>query len=365
MLLLAGVAVCAWIALRDRSIRVLPPIWIPFVLWAAWAGLSLTWSIDQDRSIKEYRNEVVYTALALWMCFVAGQGRQAVKVVASVLAGASVAAGAFALYYFFADFVGYPGGAHGGAGNHSSVLLMLMPAALVVGCSWHRGPRWIGAVAFAVVALFVVSGYATLNRTVWLGFALQIILVVALMRGPSWIRTTRGRATLTVVSLVVLAAAFSVALKTQVERETKFGGVSLAEDPRFAIWTEAVEHVEERPLTGYGFGRGLLRRELTSETHDNFAWHSHNLLLDTLVQTGAPGLLLLFALLGAVVRQSLVMMRRSDALAMTCGVTLLALVVGMLVRNMTDVLLVRHIALLFWGGVGVLLACRPSVRGQP
>jgi hypothetical protein len=46
---------------------------------------------------------------------------------------------------------------------------------------------------------------------------------------------------------------------------------------------------------------------------------------------------------------------RDDAVA-ACGFALLGVVAGMLVRNMTDFLLVRQNALLFWGAVGVLTA---------
>jgi hypothetical protein len=38
------------------------------------------------------------------------------------------------------------------------------------------------------------------------------------------------------------------------------------------------------------------------------------------------------------------------------GMVLVAVAAGMVVRNMTDTLLVRQNALLFWGVVGVLLA---------
>ena len=53
----------------------LPSIWIPFALWAAWAALSLAWSLEPERTLKEWRNEVFYAGATLWVCFVAAQAR--------------------------------------------------------------------------------------------------------------------------------------------------------------------------------------------------------------------------------------------------------------------------------------------------
>jgi hypothetical protein len=55
--------------------------------------------------------------------------------------------------------------------------------------------------------------------------------------------------------------------------------------------------------------------------------------------------------------------REPEELKAVCGIALIGVVTGMVVRNMTDTLLVRQNALLFWGIVGVLLAwasTRPS-----
>ena len=52
------------------------------------------------------------------------------------------------------------------------------------------------------------------------------------------------------------------------------------------------------------------------------------------------------------------------AVVAACGTALVAVVAGMLVRNMTDVLWVRQNSLLYWGVVGVLLAWG-EVRRKP
>lgn len=353
LLLFSGAALCAWVAFRARTVRKLPPLWIPFTLWAAWSAATLLWSIDADRSAKELRNEVFYTGLAFWMCYVAAQARAARYVIPAVVAAGIVAACAIGLYYFLGDPWEYSRGAHGGSGNHSSLLLFLMPAALVGGLNGFKTRRTaLLAASVGLVVLFAFSGYATLNRTLWLGFGMQFLIVLALDGAFS---RARGKLILALTCVAVGAGTGALAWKAHVDRAS-YGGVEVEKDLRFKVWPEAIERIAECPLTGYGFGRGLLRAGLTQDANSAVAWHSHNLFLDTLLQSGAIGMGLLLLLLAATLHHAWRLTRRSEPVAAACGIVIIGMVAGMLVRNMTDVLLVRHIALFYWGFLGVLLA---------
>jgi len=156
------------------------------------------------------------------------------------------------------------------------------------------------------------------------------------------------------VALVIGVGAMTV--RVQSEREAAGSTRALKEDPRPAMWSEVLGHIAQRPFTGFGFGRGLLRTSLQSEMPvDNFS-HTHNLVLEAMLQTGLAGLLLLVVLLAATVREGWRFARGRQDAAIACGIALMGVVAGMLVRNMTDVLWVRQNSLLFWGVVGVLLA---------
>jgi len=63
----------------------------------------------------------------------------------------------------------------------------------------------------------------------------------------------------------------------------------------------------------------------------------------------------LVVLLGAVAREGWRAARRGNDAQAACGIALLGVLAGIVVRNMTDTLLVRQNALLFWGVVAVLL----------
>ena len=242
-----------------------------------------------------------------------------------------------------------------------------MPCAVIAG--WYaarRGwPRWMPFFAWGFAALFLASAYTTLNRTVWLGFAVESIILGALILRRGAVPTARAKLLLAALAVAALAGSAAMILSIQTDREANGGGRALENDLRFALWPEIVERLGERPLTGYGFGRGLLRSPLQKELgpRDNL-WHAHNLFLEAVLQTGLPGLFLLGLLLFAVARAGWRLTTGPDEAAAACGIALLAVLAGMLVRNMTDTLLVRQNALLFWGVTGVLmgLAARPQRR---
>jgi O-antigen ligase len=354
LLLALGIVLAATVLARNRELRALPPIWIPFALWAAWAALSLAWSVEPERTIKEWRNEVFYAGAVLWVCFVAAQARGAAKAFLTVVGLAAIAACVINLHAASAGWESYQHGWHGGPGNHSSALLMLMPCVLLTG--WYaarRGTRRVMVVCAAVTALFLASAYATLSRTLWLGFAVELIVLGGLLM----LRTRRAVALRTgMVAAVLLLGAGTVLLSIQADREAVRTAGQLDQDPRLMLWPEVLQQVRQRPLLGYGFGRGMLRQSLNDRFGEPLLWHSHNLFLETMLQLGIPGLFLLLFILAAIAREAWRFARDAEEWRAACGVVLLAMIAGVLVRNTTDVLLVRQNALLFWGLTGVLLA---------
>jgi O-antigen ligase len=364
LLLTLGTVLTATLLARNRELRALPPIWIAFALWAAWAALSLAWSLEPERTLKEWRNEVFYAGAMLWICFVAAQLREAAMIFLPAVGLAALAACAIALHAFSQGWQNYHQGWHGGPGNHSSALLVMMPCVLVA--AWYAsrtGQRWIVGMCLAMAAVFLISAYATLSRTLWLGFAVECVV----LGGLFLLRTRRAvalRATLIAVAL--LLGASTIVLSIQADRESIGAGREFERDPRLALWPEVLKQVRERPLSGYGFGRGILRERLQQDlgSVDAQLWHAHSLFFDTLVQLGVPGLALLLLLLGAILREGWRLARDGDEWATACGIALLGVLAGMVVRNITDTLLVRQNALLFWGVVGVLLALGRGFRAR-
>lgn len=359
LLLLGAAIVLAAVVVSRKEARALPPIWVPFVLWAAWAALSVLWSIEPERTLKEWRNEVFYTGAALWVCYVGAQAQNAIRVYAAVLATAAGTACLVALYEFPRGWDAYAAGWHGGPGDHSSALLVLMPCVAMAGwfAARQSWPRWtIGCIAALALLLFAAA-YTTLNRTIWLGFAVEFLVLGGLLLGRTKL-TPRAVAAAGTLALAAVAGCGAVIMSIQTDRQALGVARGFDQDSRIALWPQVAERIAERPIAGYGFGRGMLREALQAEfkAFDAHLWHAHNLFLEALLQSGVVGLALLVLLLAALVRAAWRHARHADDAVAGCGIALLAVVAGMLVRNMTDFLLVRQNALLFWGVVGVLLA---------
>lgn len=355
ILLALATALCVAAALKERgALPPPPPIWLAFALWAAWAALSLAWSQEPARSEKELRNEVIYVAFAFAVCYVAARAQNALRTVPPIACGAAALLCLVALYDFVFDAEGYATGWHGGPGDLSSAVLTLFPCAALAG--WYareRGLVRVQAAAWTTTALLLAAAHTTGNRTVWLGLGLELVLVVALL----YLRAARlGRPWLPARTVAVICAVLALAglaMAAHVQRERPR---ALENDLRLQLWPVVIEHIKERPLAGYGFGRGLLRESLTARTAVTNLWHAHNLFLDVVVQTGVIGLALFLYLLGATVRAGWRLAGAQPALASACGVALVAVVAGMLARNMTDVLWLRQNSLLFWGVVGLLMS---------
>lgn len=368
LFLFAGAGLALYIVVRDRqAIRPLPPIWIPFALWGAWAAASILWSLEPDRSLKEFRHEIVYAGLALWMCFVAAQYRNAARILLPVFAVAIATVCLVAVYWFIPDIAHLGRAWHGGPGDHSSALLTVMPCVAMAG--WYGVKQGWPAARLTVVAvltlLVMAAAYTTLNRTVWLGFGVQGVAMVAalLLRAPA--AGPIGRKSLIAASLIGLAvagAAVAATLAIHDERVSAGSSLVLEKDPRVALWPEVVDRIQERPLLGYGFGRGLLRGELREQFDDALRWHSHNLFLEAMLQGGVPGLALLLLLLASTAHAGYRFSRDASPEAVACGIALLGVIAGMLVRNMTDMLWIRQNALLYWGVAGALLGLATAHR---
>jgi O-antigen ligase len=358
VLLAIATLLCAGVLARERgSVSALPPIWWAWLVFAVWAAASITWSVEPARSQKEWQNEVFYTTLALFTCYIGAQAKHAARAFIVALASGGTLACASALWAFSSGMSPeWNAGWHGGPGEHTAALLTLMPCALALlwygrRAAWPRAALWTIAL---LIAVLLASALATQNRTVWLGFALEIGVFAAAL---TLRRTGNRRAQFSIAAAgaVLVAAMAAVVLLVQADRETT-GAYSMRADPRFSIWKKATQHIEQRPLTGYGFGRGLLRDRLPEEANHELAWHAHNLFLDLALQTGLPGLVFFVVLLGATLAQGVRFASNTSAASAACGMALIAVLAGMLTRNMTDMLFVRQSSLFFWGVTGVLLA---------
>ena len=97
--------------------------------------------------------------------------------------------------------------------------------------------------------------------------------------------------------------------------------------------------------------------------------HAHNTFLNRALETGLPGLAAFILLLASVAVAFRRVARSADPGTAAIGAAGIALVAGVVLKNLTDDFFVRQNALLFWSlvgaGLGAAAAREEAIRAAP
>ncbi len=306
--------------------------------WSGWAVASLAWSIDPAFTLGEIKSDVLWGLLTAFLFYVAATGGAARTLLGAALAG---------LAFWPALALGLelsPAGwnarlAHMGVVAYSTYLATCAPLLLLLAwpppAGWNARPAAL-AVAVLLLALLVVTARMSDNRIVWL--ALGVALTVAVVFGQPG--GTRRRAALAAAVAATLFGLLFVDAMRDRARDVYPPQTTvedtLVHDPRLAIWRHAGEHIRDRPLTGYGYGRLILKDELRADTGDHLLTHAHNMFVSQWLQTGAIGVALLVALFAAAGARYAGLVRSGDDTLRRYGALGLAVLAGFVVKNLTD-----------------------------
>ena len=121
-----------------------------------------------------------------WICYVGAQAHNSARIFPFVVGSAAALACTLSLFSFSQGWQFYAEGWHGGPGDHSHALVVVMPCAAAAGWYAQRRRSVLASFAtFGLMALLLASAYATLNRAIWLVFAVQFAVLggLLLMRG--------------------------------------------------------------------------------------------------------------------------------------------------------------------------------------
>lgn len=359
LLLLAltlGIALRAWM----RELHPPLPARGFLALWAAIAVASLAWSVDREYSSGEVINEIGYAMAAYFSFYALGRTEHDIRrLMFALLAGVGVAS-AFAIVNFVRADDWLTGKSIGiGDRNAFSTTISLASVAFMLVLTNRRLALAPPLFAWLVLALGLIAATLTLNRTMWpaLGAAAIVYLLAC---NAKRLQTPRNR--LVGALLVVLIAAISTTqffLTTKIRRSEQSASqgvvTTVINDERVPIWKYALQRATDRPLTGFGYGRGILRKDFRANIGNELAWHAHNVFLNQVISGGIPGLaaycLMLLALCSAFLR----LVRQQDSLVRSLGAFGLALLACMFVRSLADDTIVRENALLFWSLAGMAL----------
>ena len=341
----------------------LPPrsLLIAMAAWAGVAAATLLWTIDFEYSQGEFRNEVVYPIVAFltFYALTPDEGRWRLWVQALTLSAALIAVYAFVNFYRHADW--YTKAYVGDRNAYSTYATLVAPVLLAALLDRALGARWRLAAAVTLV-LTLGAGALTQNRMMWI--ALLIAALVLLATRFSWRAASGGAKTAAVAAVIALAAAGGTQLAVVSAGKGHTSATSLAArleaDPRFGIWAYAVERAAERPWLGYGYGRGILRKDFRAKFEGNLLnWHAHSLVLNTAMGGG----IVLTAALVALLATLAVALGRRRAVR-PCAFAL-AVLVAAIAKSLTDDVLIRENSLLLWALAGMAMGVAARARLTP
>ncbi len=418
------IAIVSWLAIKSlltnsrEGAFPASSLLIALGVWSLWTLMSATWSIDAGATLHAWLDEVAYPLAAFYAFWLVGQSplKQQRRLQNVAWTTCLILAVMSVVYFHYLD----PGAPKPGlmhfyarVGHSSTLALMAIPLFATMAAKTETKIRGLTGVLFCVVI-----GGATLNRFFWI--ALAVVAVVLL-----WPRSSRERVrawtalgALLVVTLVAVgfsnklrlmgSAVSSVAAPavhvsgatpgilrvvarapdmqlttiesapeprpaTLIERLRVVSGMNraMSSDARPRIWAFYGSQVAKHPWIGIGFGKPLPSLAYGSLIPDdlfkldgNVRTHAHNLFLNTLLQVGIVGLVLQLAALGCLAYQFF-KVRLIYPQLYRAGI---ALILGMLAKNLTDDFMWQSTMLMFWSYCGWLLGqstIRSNTLGAP
>jgi O-antigen ligase len=338
---------------------------LPLALWIAVALLSLLWAVDPAYSADELKNELGYSMATFVSFLVLTHDDEVLDWWLWILLAGLPVLCVGALVGYGQQGPWYEGRYLPGPGDFSTHVVVLAP--LLALTAYRHGSSRLTYLIIAPVALaMLVAGYLTYNQIMWVALLAEAIVLAAL-----WPKSRRWRllAVLAAISVLAAGAFLGTAVARGKIQEVSVAAVrgQLASDPRLPIWQGSLELIGGSPWRGVGFGRRSLYKAHPELKTGYGLWHAHNLILNYGVQMGLPGVLAILLLLGCLAARFWRLRGAADRPLQVLGACGLAIVIGMLMKNMTDDFFVRHQALLFWSTCGMLLgyAARRSAEPLP
>lgn len=354
-------------------------------LWAGVVMASLLFAVDPAYSLGEIRNEVGLALIAFVTFLAWTRDEKRLRIACLALsAGFVVISGSALIGGYLRDGEWPPDAYYGGVGGVSNYLVTAGPvlALTVVLCGRRHSSKWL-ALGLPFLAVTLLSA----QRAVWPAIGLQLALVCVWAWQVGAVAVGAVRLALAGMTLLALVGG-----GIYVSEWYRTGGdpgspVAMGQDLRPRVWKRVGEEILAHPLTGAGFGRGVMGKAypalLPSDDkafwypHDasrlaqsEVFWHPHNLVLTYGISAGVPGMVAVLALFAALAWRFWRLALRGEPLPRLAGLAGAAMVGGVLTRNMANDFFVRDGALLFWALAGMLFGyalrqgdLRPARRG--
>ena len=327
-----------------------------FFVWAAVALSSLAYASEPAYSLGEIKNEMGYTMMAFAAFFAVTRSRDRLQAWSMTVLAAAVIISiwALALWHVKGDWDDSAG--HGGRGSFASLVVLAVPLVLL---AWRNMGHLGRAALLAATLLILLAAIATEQRILWLAFGVQLAMVTGLLCYSRILRLKAFTLALIVAASLVAGGAAVLLIHAKKVDQSPVEYYDLSNDFRLKQWQRIASRIAEKPWTGAGFGREAMKKaypDLVPDTPPmSLLWHPHNVVLTYGVGMGIPGMLALLLVFGALLAAYAGHLRAAEVDRRIVAIVGIAIVAGVVMRNMTNDLFVRDGALMFWALNGALL----------
>ncbi|MCL4457138.1 MAG: O-antigen ligase family protein [Nitrospirae bacterium] len=352
-----------WAAWR-KGLKLTLPLLTAWLIYGAVAGVSLFYALDPVYSLKEIKNEIFYSMLVMLIAASWVRNEKALsKVIGLLIAGNVflVCIGIIQVIHLQLSspekIVTAPLGI--GVGKFSTYIILVIPVIIAQAVLSLKRNSFAAFSMFLLLCANLISLYFTINRAAWQSLVIEFVLIFFLLW---YCRVLLFSPKILIgigVILSLLAIFFSFSSVIQRSAHIKNPNISisgkvyqsLSDDPRLDYWGAAIKNIAERPLSGGGFGRETFKmlNEVFYKTKSH-GWHAHNMFLNKGVQMGIPGIVAFCVLLGAALRKMWLIMKNGSAngASVIYAVAGIAMIAGMIIKNLTDDFFIRDLGWLFW-----------------
>ncbi len=333
------------------------PLRNAWLLWAAVAAISVVFAQDRHRAVGEYTQEIVYGFAAFATWYALARRADGARWLARTVAAAAAAVLVLGAVRYHREGPWFDLGEYGDVGTLSTFLVTVLPVLLFLALRARRRSAE-RALAIALIVGALVGGFLTLNRMFWFAAAAEIA-IFALLSLRHWQVRRRGLWMGGVLVVVAALALMQVLLASESRIALFAPGMRVwdfvADDPRGELWPFAFQQIGAHPWLGAGIGKWSSRAVFDARFHDSMLLHAHNVFLNRALETGLPGLAAFVILLASAALAFLRLARSEDPATSAIGAAGLALVAGVVLKNLTDDFFVRQSAMLFWSLTGAAL----------
>ena len=340
------------------------PCKLPLALWAIVAGASLLYALDPSYSLGEFKNELGYAMMAFVAFFALTRDDRDLKRLLLALAAGGAVLCLWILSMRFSTGTWNEGAAHGGRGTFATYSVTILPALMLLALGFKA--RWQSIAAATLMALVLLTAVFSQQRVIWPAIAAQAAIAFWMLGRGGVIRVSGGRSAAALAAIVlVTGAAFFATQDLRVDEQGP-GAAAISGDSRVEQLGAIAARIIDTPLSGAGFGRQAMKRAHRDliPSGNPLLWHAHNVLLNYGLAMGLPGIAVLLAVFGCLLREYWRLARQADHRLQRLAAAGVALVAGVLLRNQANDFFVRDMAILFWALNGAFLGLGLRLRRQ-